>query len=166
MNLSKVWNLPVIFAVEDNGFGEASASGWAVAGDVLKRAEGYDIPARRVDGTDFFAVYVAAAEAVGRARAGGGPSLLHIMVPRFFGHFSGDSDTYRRREEKEAMRREQDCLKLFKARAGAMGGTMPKQFAAIESEVAKAVDDAVKAARAAPRPDPKDVATDVYVSYA
>src|SRR5262249_8830236 len=49
MNLARVWNLPVIFAVEDNGFGEASASDWAVAGDVLKRAAGYDMPSARVD---------------------------------------------------------------------------------------------------------------------
>ncbi|MBS0394451.1 MAG: ABC transporter substrate-binding protein, partial [Proteobacteria bacterium] len=139
---------------------------WAVAGDVLKRAAAYDIPAERVDGTDFFAVHAAAATAVERARAGHGPSLLHIMVPRFFGHFSGDSDTYRRREEKEAMRRERDCLKIFRAKVAESGRVPAAEFASIDAEVNTAVDQAVKAARAAPRPDPKDVATDVYVSYA
>jgi pyruvate dehydrogenase E1 component alpha subunit len=166
MNLARVWNLPMIFAVEDNGFGEASASGWAVAGDVLKRAAGYDMPAARVDGTDVFAVYEAAGDAIARARGGGGPSLLHILVPRYFGHFSGDSDTYRPKEEKEHMRRERDCLKIFRTRVLKNGTLSERQLAAIDSEVNAAVDEAVRFARAAPRPDPKHVAVDVYVSYA
>lgn len=165
MNLSRVWNLPIIFAIEDNGYGEASASSWAVAGDVLRRAAGYDIPAVRTDGTDFFAVYKAAGEAIARARSDGGPSLLHIMVPRYYGHFSGDADTYRTREEKEGMRRERDCLKIFRGRMLEAGRLEERQLFAIDREIDAAVDDAVKSARAAPRPDPKDVARDVYVSY-
>ncbi len=155
----------IIFAIEDNGFGEASASSWAVAGDVLRRAAGYDIPAVRIDGTDFFAVYEAAGEAIARARSGGGPSLLHIMVPRYYGHFSGDADTYRTREEKEALRRERDCLKTFRGRVLEARHLEEGQLSGIDREIEKVVDDAVKSARAAPRPEPKDVARDVYVSY-
>ena len=165
MNLSRVWNLPIIFAIEDNGFGEASASSWAVAGDILRRAAGYDIPADRVDGVDFFAVYEAAGLAVERARSNGGPTLLHILVPRYYGHFSGDADTYRTREEKAALRRERDCLNAFRARTIANRELNQAQFSAIDREVNAAIDKAVNAARAAPRPDPKDVARDVYVSY-
>ena len=165
MNLSRVWNLPIIFAIEDNGFGEASASSWAVAGDILRRAAGYDIPADRVDGVDFFAVYEAAGLAVERARSSGGPTLLHILVPRYYGHFSGDADTYRTREEKAALRRERDCLNAFRARTIANRELNQAQFSAIDREVNAAIDKAVNAARAAPRPDPKDVARDVYVSY-
>ena len=165
MNLSRVWNLPIIFAIEDNGFGEASASSWAVAGDILRRAAGYDIPADRVDGVDFFAVYEAAGLAVERARSSGGPTLLHILVPRYYGHFSGDADTYRTREEKAALRRERDCLNAFRARTIANRELNQAQFSAIDREVNAAIDNAVNAARAAPRPDPKDVARDVYVSY-
>jgi TPP-dependent pyruvate/acetoin dehydrogenase alpha subunit len=166
MNLARVWNLPIIFAVEDNGFGEASASDWAVAGDVLKRAAGYDMPAARVDGTDVFAVYEAAGDAIARARSGGGPTLLHILVPRYYGHFSGDSDTYRPKEEKEHMRRERDCLKIFRNRVIKNGALSEQQLAAIDADVNAAVDEAVRFARASPRPDPKHVAVDVYVSYA
>jgi acetoin:2,6-dichlorophenolindophenol oxidoreductase subunit alpha len=165
MNLARVWNLPVIFAIEDNGFGEASASSWAVAGDVVRRAAGYDIPGVRVDGTDFFAVHEAAGEAIARARSGGGPSLLHVLVPRYYGHFSGDADTYRTREEKEALRRERDCLRIFRARVLNDGRLEQQQLSAIDREIGAAVDGAVKSARAAPRPDPRDVARDVYVSY-
>jgi TPP-dependent pyruvate/acetoin dehydrogenase alpha subunit len=165
MNLAKVWNLPMIFAVEDNGFGEASASDWAVAGDVLKRAESYDIPSARIDGTDVLAVYTTAGEAITRARNGGGPSLLHILVPRYYGHFSGDSDTYRTRDEKESMRRDRDCLKIFRKRVLGDGSMTEQQLAAIDAKVNKSVDEAVKFARAAARPDPRNVAADVYVSY-
>jgi pyruvate dehydrogenase E1 component alpha subunit len=166
MNLARVWNLPIIFAIEDNGFGEASASSWAVAGDVLRRAAGYDIPAVRVNGIDFFLVYEAAGEAIARARSGSGPSLLHIMVPRYYGHFSGDADTYRTREEKETLRRERDCLKIFRSRVLQAGRLEERQLSSIDHEIGAAVDSAVERARAAPRPDPKDVARDVYVSYA
>jgi pyruvate dehydrogenase E1 component alpha subunit len=166
MNLARVWNLPIIFAIEDNGFGEASASSWAVAGDVLRRAAGYDIPAARVNGTDFFSVYEAAGEAIARARSGGGPSLLHIMVPRYYGHFSGDADTYRTREEKETLRRERDCLKIFRSRVFEAGRLEERQLSSIDHEIGAAIGAAVDRARAAPRPDPKDVARDVYVSYA
>lgn len=166
MNLSRVWNLPMIFAVEDNGFGEASASDWAVAGDVLKRAAGYDMPAARVDGTDVFAVYEVAGDAIDRARSGGGPTLLHIMVPRYYGHFSGDADTYRRKEEKDALRLERDCLKIFRARVLKEGTLSQRALDDIDAEVNAAVAAAVAFARAAPRPDPKHVTDDVYVSYA
>ncbi len=166
MNLARVWNLPVIFAVEDNGFGEASASDWAVAGDVLKRAAGYDMPGSRVDGTDIFAVYEVAGEAIARARAGGGPTLLHILVPRYYGHFSGDADTYRPKEERDALRRDRDCLKIFRARVLKEGSLSQQAIDAIDAEVNRAVEAAVAFARAAPRPDPKHVTQDVYVSYA
>lgn len=165
LNLASVWNLPMIFAVEDNGFGEATASSWAVAGDILKRAEGYGIPAKRVNGTDFEAVYLAAKEAVDRARQDLSPYLLHISVPRFYGHFSGDSDTYRMRAEKEAMRREQDCLSLFRARYISSGLLSAEQLKTIDGEVRMAIDEAVKFARAAPHPNPAEVAANTYVSY-
>lgn len=165
LNLARVWDLPVLFVVEDNGFAEATASSWALAGGVVRRAEGYGVPAVRVDGRDFFAVHEAAGEAVARARAGGGPSLLHVDVPRYYGHFNGDADTYRTPAEREAMRRDGDCLRLFRARVTEAALLEAEALDALDADVAALVDDAVHAARAAPRPDPADVATDVYVSY-
>ena len=166
LNLAKVWDLPMLFVVEDNGFGEATASSFAVAGDICRRAEGYDIPARKVDGTDLFAVHEAAGEAITRARAGHGPSLLHVLTPRYYGHFSGDADTYRTADEKEAMRKERDCLTVFRRRVTEAALLDAPDLDGIDAEVADLIDDAVRAARAAPRPDPAEVATDVYVAYA
>ncbi|QQP92834.1 thiamine pyrophosphate-dependent dehydrogenase E1 component subunit alpha (plasmid) [Skermanella sp. TT6] len=165
LNLAMVWKLPVIFAVEDNGFGEATASDWAVAGDIVERAKGYGMPAERVDGLDFFAVHDAAGRAVSRARSGGGPTLLHIKVARFYGHFSGDPDTYRTPEERAAMKRDQDCLRIFRRRVTEAALLDEAQLDAVDAEVAATIDRAVASARAAPKPDPKELLTDVYVSY-
>ena len=138
---------------------------YAVAGDIVRRAEGYDIPASRVDGLDFFAVHTAAGEVVARARNGGGPSLLHITTPRYYGHFSGDADTYRTDDEKRRMRREQDCLARFRARVTEAALLEPDALDRIDTDVEASVDRAVIAARAAPRPAAAEVTTDVYASY-
>lgn len=165
LNLARVWDLPVLFVVEDNGYAEATASSWALAGSVVRRAQGYDIPAHQVDGLDVLAVHDAARAAIAQARAGGGPTLLHVMVPRWYGHFNGDADTYRPAEHREHMRREMDCLRLFRARVTEAAVLDHAALDAVDQEVAAVMDHAVRAARAAPRPDPSEVATDVYVSY-
>jgi pyruvate dehydrogenase E1 component alpha subunit len=94
-NLAKVWNLPAIFVVEDNGYAESTASGYSVGGSQVGRGQGFGLPSSEVDGLDFFAVYEAAGEAVARARSGGGASLIHSRVLRYYGHFEGDATTYR-----------------------------------------------------------------------
>lgn len=165
MNLASVWKLPVIFVVEDNGFAEATASSAVVAGDIVRRAASYDIPAVRIDGTDVFAVHAAAAEAVARGRALEGPSLLHVILPRYYGHFSGDSDTYRTPDEKAALRRERDCLAVFRRRVTEAALLDAAQLDAIDAEVNVLIDGAVRFARASPRPDLAELLTDVYVSY-
>lgn len=165
LNLARVWDLPVVFVVEDNGFAEATASSWALGGSIVLRAEGYGVPALRVDGRDFFAVHGAAGEAVARARAGGGPTLLHVEVPRYYGHFNGDADTYRTPAEREAMKRDGDCLQLYRARVTEAALLEADALDALDRDIGALLDAAVRDARAAPPPDPSEVATDVYVSY-
>lgn len=165
LNLAAIWKLPVILAVEDNGFAEATSSDYASAGDVVERAAAFGIPAERVDGLDFFAVHEAAATAVSRGRSGEGPSVLHIKTPRYYGHFSGDADTYRTAEEKAAMRRDQDCLKRFRAKVTEAALLEGEHLDELDRKVSAAIDAAVDFARAGPVPDPKEVATDVYLNY-
>jgi len=165
LNLASIWKLPVIFAIENNGFAEATSTEYAVAGDIVARAAAYGIPAEEVNGLDLFAVHTAAQKAVERGRAGEGPSMLHIRTPRYYGHFSGDADTYRTAEEKEAMRRDQDCLKWFRQRVSEAALLDADQMDAVDTEVAALIDEAVAFARAGPPPATDEVATDVYVDY-
>ena len=165
LNLASVWKLPAIFVVEDNGYGEAMASSWAVGGDLVKRAEGYGLPAREVDGTDFFAVHEVAREAVERARAGDGPSFIHCKVNRFYGHYEGDPQTYRADGEVERLRRDNDPLTVFRARVTEAGLLEEAALDAIDSEIGELIEVSVAEAKAAPEPAEESLLTDVYVSY-
>jgi len=165
MNLASVWKLPAVFVIEDNGYAESTASAWSLAGDPVKRAEGYGMPGTRVNGRDFFAVHEAAGEAIERARNGEGPSLLHVKVERFFGHFEGDAMTYRAADEIAKLRAERDCLADFRRRvteAGLLDGAV---LDAIDGETAVLIEEAVSEAKAAAFPKPAELLTDVYVSY-
>ena len=166
MNLAQIWKLPVILVIEDNGFGEATAKSVATAGVIAKRAEALGMPAIEVDGVDFFAVHQAAQEAIERARAGEGPTLLHVETPRYYGHFSGDPDNYRTAEEKAFMRRERDCLTRFRTQVGNVGLLDAAALDEVDREVERRIDKAVAAARAAPLPPLENLTTDVYVRYA
>ncbi|MEO0997777.1 MAG: thiamine pyrophosphate-dependent dehydrogenase E1 component subunit alpha [Pseudomonadota bacterium] len=165
MNLAKVLNLPLIFAMEDNGYGEATPSSWAIGGEVLERAAGFGLATAAVDGHDFFAVYDAADEAVRRARDGGGPSFLHIRLYRYYGHFEGDAATYRPDGEAARVREERDCLTLFRRRVTASGDIADADLDRVEQQVVAAIDDAVEHAVGAAAPSRDELLTDVYVSY-
>jgi TPP-dependent pyruvate/acetoin dehydrogenase alpha subunit len=166
LNLASAWHLPCVFVVENNGYAEATSSAFHQAGiDVAKRADGFGMPGIVIDGFDFFAVHEAAGEAIGRARAGGGPTLLECKVGRYYGHFEGDQQTYRGANEVEDLRRDRDCLDSLSRRATDAGLVEADELAAIDRDVATLVDDAVAEAKAAPDPPPSDVLTDVYVAY-
>ena len=100
LNLASVWNLPVVFVCENNFYGiSVPQRKHQKIKNISQRAAAYDIPGVTVDGNDVFAVYDAAMEAVDRARAGGGPSLVECQTYRHFGHFNGDPAHYRPKEE-------------------------------------------------------------------
>lgn len=166
LNLAAVWNLPVIFVIENNGYAEATSRSYATAVDsYVDRAAGFGLPGVTVDGTDFFAVYETAGELIRRAREGGGPALLECKMVRFYGHFEGDAQTYRGRDELEDIRANQDCLKLFRAQVEQSGMVSAAAFNDVDREVAALIDRAVQEAKAAPEPDASALLSDVYVSY-
>ena len=123
------------------------------------------MPGQKLDGHDFFAVHEAAGQAIERARRGDGPSLLHLELGRFFGHFEGDGQTYRAPREAERLRADRDCLKLFRQRVTQEGLLHDHQLDGLESQVKQLIDEAVDEAESAPMPDKEDLLTDVYVSY-
>ena len=164
-NLAKIWNLPMVFVVEDNGYAESTASSWSVGGSQVGRGEGFGMPSRQVDGHDFFEVYEAAGEMIERARAGLGPSLLHVKLNRFYGHFEGDAGTYRLPEEVANARQNFDPLKLFRQRVVETSILMPEELDAIDRGIAEEMVRTVVEAKAAPMPTEADLMTDVYLTY-
>jgi len=164
-NLAKIWNLPMVFVAEDNGYAESTASSWSVGGSQSGRANGFGIPSREVDGTDFFEVYEAAGESIERARNGGGPSLLHVRLNRFYGHFEGDAMTYRHPDEVPRVRANLDPLTLFRQRVTEASLIPAADLDAIDREAEAEAARCVRVAKAAPLPTVADLMTDVYVSY-
>ena len=166
LNLASIWNLPVVFVVENNGYAESTSVDWAVACDsYVDRASGFGMPGVTVDGTDFFAVYEAAGEVIRRAREGGGPSLLECKMIRFFGHFEGDAQTYRASGEVDDIRANHDCLKSFSKTVTASGVLSQADLEACDTDVLSLIEDAVSTAKAAELPTEADLLTDVYVNY-
>jgi TPP-dependent pyruvate/acetoin dehydrogenase alpha subunit len=166
MNLASVWNLPLVFVAENNGYAESTSPNYSVACDnIADRAAGFGMPGVIVDGFDFFAVYEAAGEAIARAREGRGPSLLEMKFMRYYGHFEGDAQTYRAKDEVKELRETRDCLKRFAEHVTSSGEVEAADLAAIDADVAAQIDRAVERARNDPKPTEADLLTNVYASY-
>ncbi len=166
MNLAVVLKVPAIFVFENNGYSEHTGADYAVGcKDIAGRARAFGMPAESVDGADFFAVYEAMGRAIDHARSGNGPSTLVANITRFFGHFEGDPQNYRAKDEVARLRETMDCLKRFRARVEADRSLDLAQLDAIDRDVLALIDRAVAEARAAPMPSEADLTTDVYVSY-
>jgi acetoin:2,6-dichlorophenolindophenol oxidoreductase subunit alpha len=166
LNLAAAWNLPAVFVVENNGYAESTPPAYHQSGvDVAKRADGFGLPGVVVDGFDFFAVHEAAGEAIARARAGGGPTLLECKVMRYFGHFEGDQQTYRAPGEVDELRRSRDCLLTFSRRVTEAGLLETNDLEGVDGSVRALIDEAVAEAKAGPDPTVAEVETDVYAKY-
>jgi len=163
LNLASIWKLPLVVVVENNGYGEATAAGYAIAGGgIARRAEAFDMPGVQVDGSDYFAVFEAAAAAAERARRGKGPSLIEVEVTRFFGHFEGDAQTYRSRDEAERARRERDCLANFRRTVVAEGILDAGELDLVDTDVADLIDRVYAEAEAAPYPPDDELMEFIY----
>ncbi|WP_376706099.1 thiamine pyrophosphate-dependent dehydrogenase E1 component subunit alpha (plasmid) [Mesorhizobium sp. ISC25] len=166
MNMAVVLGLPVIFVVENNGYAEGTGVDYAVGSrDIASRAAGFGMPAERIDGLDFFAVHEAMTEAVARARGGAGPSFIEARCVRHHGHYCGDPQGYRSKEELQAARADGDPLLRFRARVGTSALLEAAELDTIDAEVEQQIAAAVVKARAAFDPSPSALLTDVYLSY-
>lgn len=163
LNLAAIWALPVVFAIENNGYAEATGTGYAIAGDDLcARGPAFGMPATRVDGADYLAVHAAAGAAIERARAGHGPSLVEIMAPRFYGHYEGDAQKYRIPGEVADLRRDRDCIARLRQRLVDDALLAVTELDAIDAAIGLDVDSAFEQAAAASPPAPDALFDDVY----
>jgi pyruvate dehydrogenase E1 component alpha subunit len=166
MNMAVVLKVPAIFVFENNGYSEHTGCDYAVGSkDIAGRARAFGMPAERCDGADFFAVYETAGRLVEAARRGEGPGTVEAMITRFYGHFEGDPQNYRHKDEVRNHRESMDCLVNFRRRVTGEGWLQAAQLDAIDAEVLQLIDAAVATARAAAPPAESEVLTDVYISY-
>ncbi len=163
MNFAAIWDLPVIYVCENNHYGEYTATERVTAGAcIADRAVPFGIPTQVVDGSDVIAVYGAMAEAVGRARSGGGASLIECDTYRYRGHHVGDpGEAYRSKEEVEAWMAK-DPIERLKQKVLAERKAAESELQAVDEAVQQEVSDAVASAREAPYPDVAEVRAHVY----
>ena len=166
MNLAALWKLPVIFVCEDNKWAisvpknKATSVNW-----VTDRAAGYGIPGIRVEENDALKVFDAVAPAIARARRGDGPSLIEIKTDRYFGHFQGDSETYRPKDEVTRLRLNDPIPALAQLLLDQNYMTHSQQTAWVQ-KARDAVAHAFEFARMSAYPESADALKDVFVSNA
>jgi 2-oxoisovalerate dehydrogenase E1 component alpha subunit len=163
LNFAAIHKLPFVFVVENNGYAiSVPASKELATADVADRAAGYGIPGVVVDGSDVLACYAAARDAVARARAGDGPSLIEAKVTRLTGHSSDDQQTKYRSEEELAAERGHDVVPRFRSELRDAGVLTDEVEARLTAEIAAAVHDATEYAESQPDPDPATAMRYVY----
>jgi pyruvate dehydrogenase E1 component alpha subunit len=161
LNLAAVWKLPMIVVVEDNAWGisVSKADSTAIERNA-DRAAAYGIPGHYVSGNDPLKIYDVAGEAIARARAGEGPTLIEVETYRLAGHFMGDAEGYRPDGEKDALFAK-DPIPAMRAKLLA-GGFSEAEIDALESKAQNAVDAAIQFARDSAEPKPEDALTAVF----
>jgi 2-oxoisovalerate dehydrogenase E1 component alpha subunit len=163
LNFAAIHKLPFIFVVENNGYAISVPAARQVSiPNVADRAAGYGIPGVVVDGSDVLACYAAARDAVARARAGDGPTLIEAKVTRLTGHSSDDQQTKYRTEEDLESGREHDALPRFHGQLREAGILTDEIEARLTAEIAAAVDDATEYGESQPDPDSATALRYVY----
>ena len=160
-NMAALWKLPVVFLLENNGFGMGTRVERAHAGQEMTHlADAFCIPSEQVDGMDVLAMREAAGRAIQHARSGEGPFFLEAKTYRFRGHSMADPMQYRDKEEEE-MWRHRDPIALFRGRLE-REGLGEEAFAEIEDSVEQEVEEAVKFADESPSLPVEGLHEDIY----
>ncbi|PHS28751.1 MAG: pyruvate dehydrogenase (acetyl-transferring) E1 component subunit alpha [Robiginitomaculum sp.] len=161
-NMAKLWDLPVVFVVENNQYAMGTSIERSSSETHLyKRGASFGIPGEEVDGMDVLAVRDAGLRAVKRARAGKGPMILEMKTYRYRGHSMSDPAKYRTREEVNEMRQHHDPIDHAKARLLGEGWADEAALKAIDKAVRGIVNDAADFAKDSPEPDASALLTDI-----
>ena len=162
-NLAMLWNLPVVFICENNGYAMGtSVERTANHSEIWKLGLGYEMPCAPVDGMDPAVVYSALQEAVDRARSGGGPTFLEIRTYRYKGHSMSDAQHYRTKDE-VAEYQKVDPIIIVKKMIEKKKWLDKKGFEKIDSKVKSLVADCVKFGEDSPFPEAHELWQDIYV---
>lgn len=164
MNLASIWNLPVIFACENNLYAESTSQKYHMKpNDIAQRAKGYDIDAYIADGNDVLDVYEKARLAVETCRAGKGPVLIESKTYRWLGHYVGDPGVYRLPEEVDFWKSEEkEPINKFRQLLIEAGIFKEAELDEIRSAVQERIEESVEFARNSKSPDVSIALEDVY----
>jgi pyruvate dehydrogenase E1 component alpha subunit len=163
-NMAKLWDLPVIFVIENNQYAMGTAVKRASSETHLyKRGISFAIPGEEVDGMDVEAVRKAAEKAAKHARSGKGPYILEMKTYRYRGHSMSDPAKYRTRDEVDEMRTHHDPIDMVKAKIIDKGWSTEEDLKTIDKEVKAIVNASAEFAKESPEPDPSELYTDVLV---
>jgi len=161
-NMAALWDLPVLYVIENNQYGMGTSVERSSAGQLYRRGEGYGIPGEQIDGMDVFTVQKAARQALDYVRSGAGPYILEIMTYRYRGHSMSDPANYRSKDEVAGMKADRDPINTVKAAMEAEG-VKEEDVKAIDKEIKAIVNEAAEFAKESPEPPPEDLWTDVLV---
>ena len=157
LNMSALWKLPILYVVENNKWAIGMAHERATSQpEIYKKAGVFGIPGIEVDGMDVLAVHAVAQEAIARARAGEGPTLIETLTYRFRGHSLADPDEMRSQEEKQFWGA-RDPINKFSAYLLEQNLADHEELKEIEGQVQEKIEDAVKFAEESPEPDPSEL---------
>ncbi|MEX0270364.1 pyruvate dehydrogenase (acetyl-transferring) E1 component subunit alpha [Leptolyngbyaceae cyanobacterium UHCC 1019] len=157
LNMAALWKLPILFVVENNKWAIGMAHERSTSQpEIYKKASVFGLPGVEVDGMDIMAVHTVAQEAVARARAGEGPTLIECLTYRFRGHSLADPDELRSKAEKDLWFA-RDPIKKFSAYLIEQNLATQEELKAIEQKIQAEVDEAVEFALESPEPDPADL---------
>ena len=154
MNMAALWNLPVIYACENNGYSEYTRTEEIAAGSIIARAEAFGIESHQVDGQDVLAVNELTSSLVARARKGEGPFFMELMTYRYHGHHVGDinREYYRSKAEEKDWKENRDPIIRFRGFLVEQGIATEEEIEAMNAEIEKDAADAVAYAEQAPYP--------------
>lgn len=163
LNLSKVWNLPVLWVCENNQYGMGTAVERASAvSEIRQKAEGYAMANGRVDGMDIMAVREASRQALEQVRSGQGPYFLEVITYRYRGHSMGDPERYRQSDEIRKWQ-ENDPIGIYRGYLTGQKIASEEELNQIDTQVGDEVQQAVQFAEASPEPAPEALFEHVYV---
>ena len=162
LNLSMVWKLPVLWVCENNQYGMGTAVERASAvGEIRQKAEGYNMPNRRIQGMNVLEVRQAAEEALAAVRDNGCPFLLEVLTYRYRGHSMGDPERYRPSEEVQRWQQD-DPIGIFRNHLLGEGLFEDEVLSAQEAGVEQEVQQAIAFAEASADPPPEALYQDIY----
>ncbi|MCB1532360.1 MAG: pyruvate dehydrogenase (acetyl-transferring) E1 component subunit alpha [Alphaproteobacteria bacterium] len=164
-NMAALWDLPILYVIENNQYGMGTSVQRSSAGALYKRGEGYGIPGEQVDGMDVFTVQAAARQALDYVRSGNGPYILEVMTYRYRGHSMSDPAKYRTKDEVNTFKNERDPIATIKALM-LDKGVSEDEIKVIDKEIKDIVNEAAEFAQSSPEPAPEELWTDVLVEAA